>query len=387
MLCRELKYIYLTLLCMILSCSTEVDICVDDSHLHLSEVELFYDLSDFSGITKEEFPDSMIIIAYRVINSWKCTYISPITEDFSYGRYLYNKPYEEDTSASEKQDEHFFVKKGEYRFIAFNNLINNEVYEDNVKYRWYEIPKVIDSVVTNKDIYVYYKSYNIKKELLEKYGRDWVDFNPYSTYISRKKAPMFFQYSDAYTIDNTKKNIINLNFKEITQEIEIRFSIEHDSVCIDSMVAEVSGIPCGMNLMTGKYDLSKTYKTLIDMKALNRPINKWNGVTEFSGSIEVMGLAANSSKRQNTGTGIMQLAIFTHTLNNKGEKKRKVFHVGINMYNAINEYAAVIGKFDEKVILDIQNVLSIKKDEILENNEYGSTLDDWTVYENINVDI
>lgn len=378
---------------MIVSC-TEVDIHIEDTHTHLPELKLIYDMSDFKDTTtaKVELPDSLIVVAYRVINTWKCTYLSPVADSDAYGKYLFNNPKKEnDTTTtetpSEAKDEIFKVKQGFYRFIAFNEIIDDEVYEDNTNEFWYLTPGVIDSIISNKKISIHYKSHNLKKELLKKYGRNWVDFNPYSTYISSKKSPMLFQFTDVYTIDYDKTNTVNIKFKDINQKIEIRFAIDHREVSIDSMVAEISGIPCGINLMTGEYDFSHTYKTLVDMVPVTASGDMFNGITEYAGNIDVLALAANISERQTTGSGIMQLALFTHTLDEEGKTKKKVFHVGINLYNTIKEIAPVIGGREEKVVLDVEKILQIDKDEILKDKEDGSTLDIWKEYANINVDV
>ena len=84
---KGIKYMVLSALLCILSCTTEVDICMEDSHLHLAEVEISYDLT---GVPESTVPDSMIVVAYRVLRSWKCSYMAPCTEETSIGRYIYN---------------------------------------------------------------------------------------------------------------------------------------------------------------------------------------------------------------------------------------------------------------------------------------------------------
>ena len=75
----------------IMSCTTEVDIVTGNSFQNLAEVELSYDLSNLSGIEQEEMPDSLIVVAYRIINSWKSTYMAPFKDDPSNGRYIFSR--------------------------------------------------------------------------------------------------------------------------------------------------------------------------------------------------------------------------------------------------------------------------------------------------------
>lgn len=433
MLYNRFKYILCSvLLCMLQACTTEVEICVDEHHQHLAEVELVYDLSKVADDKVDFIPDSMIIVAYRVIRSWKCTYLSPLDAESTIGRYIYNKPYTdlfvedpdtgdqplagegtgEGENASGEQDgeeagdgnnasgsnettngtqERFLVKNGEYRFIAFNNVINSDVFQDNANSRWFEFSGVIDSVISNKEINIFYRDYELKNDLVNIYGKEWTDFNPYTTYISSKSNPIYFQYSDVYDISNTHRNEVTLELEQVTQDIELRFSIERDSVIIENIVAELSGIPCGMNLITKKLDITKTYKMLFDVSETEEPVtgeeNGWYGLSEFVGNVNVIGLAASNNKKLQTGPGILRLAIYAYTIDSAGEKKPKIFNVGINLYNTIHKYAPIISGYNEKVILDIDNILTIKKDEVIESSDIDNNLDTWIIYDDIHIDI
>ena len=68
------------------SCNTEVDFGYEEGHPLSTAVKFSYDLPEGA----KERPDSMFVVANRVINSWKCA-MSVNADDFS-GRYLYNAP-------------------------------------------------------------------------------------------------------------------------------------------------------------------------------------------------------------------------------------------------------------------------------------------------------
>jgi hypothetical protein len=99
-----------------------------------------------------------------------------------------------------------------------------------------------------------------------------------------------------------------------------------------------------------------------------------------------MGLVSSNSKELDTGPGMLQLAIYTYTENN-GRRKSKVFHVGINMYNTMRKYGYVLAGSDEKIVLEIERELNLKKDEIIESEETDTTIDYWIIREDIHVDI
>ena len=393
------------LLCMF-ACTTEVDICMNDSHLHLAEVDLSYDLSKFPEEERALLPDSMIVVAYRVVRSWKCSFMTSVVDGESSGRYIYNKPYGDiselgnavlknrTASGGADESERLFVKRGEYRFITFNNTLTDEMFENIPTSGWFRTDGVIDSVIYNKEIELFYRSHNLKSDLVEKYGKSWVDFNPYTTYIARSNSPVYFQYSDVFSLDDTRKNDVTLAFEKKTQDFEIRFSINRDSVVVDKIIAEMAGVPRGMNLMTGKLDFSKTYKTLFEVHEAEITGDTWSGVTKYAGNISVMGLVSSNSPELNTGPGIMQLAIYTYTYNNKGQKRSKIFHVGINMYNTMNRYGYVLAGSDEKIVLEIEHELNIKKNDIYaggnngaDDSESDSGIDHWIIRENLDIDI
>ncbi|MBR5860196.1 MAG: hypothetical protein IKY71_02490 [Bacteroidaceae bacterium] len=416
MIYRKTIYILLAfLMCMFVSCTTEVEICKDTDHQHLAEVELEYDFSSVADGMEATVPDSMLVVAYRIIRSWKCTYISHVSGDDTGGRFIYNRPAfelpvepipgegeetEGDTSETgdtespgtgdtEKHalSERFLVRQGEYRFIAFNNVMNSEIFEDNMDSRWFTKPGTIDKVISEKEIKIYYRSYNLKNEHVNIYGKDWTDFNPYTTYISGNAPPIYFHYTDVYSVNDKGLNKVNIELNNVSQNIELRFSIEREDVKINEIVAEISGIPCGMNLMTGVLDLTKTYKTLFNVNEVSEGVDSWSGVSEYAGNITVMGLAASNNIQLKTGPGIMQLAIYASALDEYGREKPKVFHLGINLFNTINKYAPVISGFKNKVVLDIDNVLKIRRDEVLDNSDSDTGLDRWVIYDDVHVDI
>ena len=390
--------VIVALLCMF-SCTTEVDICKDSSHLHLAEVELVHDISNVPDADKVKLPDSMIVVAYRVVNSWKCTYMSPYSEDYKPGRFIYNNPVvEQDGDAAKRNavskspaatetpgSEKFLVKRGDYRFLAFNNILNDVMFSHKAEDHWFETQVGLDSVMLHKEYVLHYKNYNLASEHVEKFNKVWDDYNRYSTYISSSHTPIISCYSDLYHIDDKGNNKVELNYNEVSQTIEIHVSIAHELIDIKDVIAEISGIPCGINLMTGELDISDTYKTLFRMEEnKNSDGGNSKNITSYVGSINVMGLVSNNSKEQYTGPGILQLAI--HTFDNKLNGER-IFHVGINLYNTINKYSRVIGGYDDKVVLEVDGLLDLNADFDEKPND-DTAVDKWIIFDDdIHIDI
>ena len=140
-------------------------------------------------------------------------------------------------------------------------------------------------------------------------------------------------------------------------------------------------------------DIKKTYKTIFMATEFEEPDSEkstdiWNGTTKYVGNINVLGLLSSNSPELDTGPGILQMAIYTYALNERGEKKTKIFHVGINLYNTINKYSRVIGGYDDKVILDVEQILELKKDEVINNSNDDSAVDNWIeIDDDIHIDI
>src|SRR5574344_2102636 len=75
----------LTSIIMLVSCNPDVELCREDTHPHLGSITYQYDWTNASHT-----PDSMYIIANRVINLWKCSMV--VNSGNGIGRYLFNAP-------------------------------------------------------------------------------------------------------------------------------------------------------------------------------------------------------------------------------------------------------------------------------------------------------
>ncbi len=436
---RKFMMTYLTVMLLVVaictSCNTtEVEICYDETHPHLALVDLQYSW-DEEFLKKNDTPDSMLVICHRVVNTWFCGYHSSTLSSDNKGEYIFNKPYEgkmgdkdvatdlpgenenttdetvgvedetvlpgndvpaSDTTDEETEDEaeegeNLYLKNGDYHFISYNYFHEDDTYE----YLGLTSEEISEKVLNDR-LLIKYKSYPLSDDKVDKHGMSWKDYNPYSTYITGA-TPVYYYSSGVEKIDDQKDNIIKITPNRLTQDIEIHFSIERDSVMIEKMMAEVSGVPESMNLITGVVDPSHTLKVLFlpqeesadgeTSQSNGEGQSSWHGVTNYVGKISVMGLLRSDDPTFTTGAGIMQLAIFTYTEDKLGRKVSKLFNVGINLYNTIGEYGKIIYQQKETVILEIDNILKIDKNQVLETVDGDRNLDNWIIYKNIDLDV
>lgn len=88
---------------MLTACNTDVELCYADEHPHRTAVKYEY---NWSGKSNDVIPDSMYVIAYRVVNQWKASMVVN-SKDYR-GHFVYNGPElpveEKETDASTPSD-------------------------------------------------------------------------------------------------------------------------------------------------------------------------------------------------------------------------------------------------------------------------------------------
>lgn len=355
-----LKNLYITIfssVCVMLiaSCNTEVELCNDEVHPHLAKVEVVYDWSEAG----ENFqrPDSMCVIAYRIIRSWGCAYqttsydAATIKEKGSnkgyyladskpqnYDDWAANSPEYGPGSTTAEPGDAFLVKDGEYKFLTFAFMNESPLYKYN-----YTTFNSMFSALKNKNLSVEYKTYSLDKlkdGIKAKYGKEWYDFNPYSQYVYDDATPVYYYYTDELqniAAANATNSVV-LRPAPLTQDIIFNFGISTIGVDSVKVLAEVSGIPYKMNLMTGKLSTSKTYKMLFPVENKSTTVEGDTKQFAYTGKASVLGLVSGYDPASKTGAGILQLAVYAYTHNAAGEVKCKLYNVGTNLYNTIVNY-------------------------------------------------
>ena len=388
---------------MFASCGeVEIPLCNSETHPHLAQVDVQTEWSISEEAFNHEKPDSMFILAYRVIDTWKCGYVSTTKPDENNGRYVFNNPVEENNTGNETENETpadneenttteesskaqpLMLKRGDYRFVSLNYSDNDNTFE----YIGLKESEV-EEAIKNKEVLIKYKSYKLNDENIDRFGNDWTDFNPYSEYVQSNVKSIYFDYSDIQEIMPGEDNTLLLRPRSVTQDIEIRFEVEREEVVVEKIMGEISGIAQSLNLLTHEADPSKTFKMLMMCEETENSGGEgsMNGKNTYSAKFSVTALTRNERPTHITGAGIMQLAIYTYTTDSNNNRKEKVLNVGINLYNTIDKYGRIIYGHGAPIVLDIESILTINRNKVLEMTEEGSNLDKWIIYDDIDIDL
>lgn len=408
----------LMMLCVVslFSC-VKVDLCVEGDHPHTGNVRIVYHWEDSAD---NERPDSMLVLVNRVVNARRVGYVTGAENSIG-GRYRFGKAYSDVDSV----DKHpLMVSAGEYQIFAFNNDVvdidkGGMGLNDVVDYTFENLKEYSDDqnvgIVGIRDLGISYVARDITDPRLDLYGKDWVDFNQYSRYIASDVKPIYRavnqhdEETQEYTFNVHAEEEVEVHLypQKITQDITFAFPVYTDGkVVIDSIIAEISGIPRKMMLYTGTLVVDTTYKMLFKVgvdkehaKEVMLPVEEGGGTLDrpfkqldCMATISVMGLIHNESPSYRTGAGILQLCIYLHAMDEQGEVKSKTQYAKINMYNTIkeahllitNEQGDVIqnpGTYPELQRIDTLRIensrLMITKDLVLKTSDDDNSLDTW----------
>lgn len=397
----------LVMLCLVafFSC-VKVDLCREESHVHAGTVKIVYHWPENIG---DERPDSMLALVNRMVHPHHIGYVTgPETSDG--GRYRFGE-----VSAKVAAEGTLVVEAGKYQIIAFNNDIVDADKGDVRDYNFVNLSEFGDGqnqdVVGVRDLGISYVGRDLSDPRLELYGKDWQDTNPYSKYIASDSKPIYFAvnkgdgdaYERIYDVHVGQETKVDVYPYKITQDITFSFPIytEKDQVAVDSIIAEISGIPHKMMLYSGALDIDRTYKMLFkidvdaDAAAQNTTINlggedkevtKW----EYLSTISVMGLVSNKDARDCTGAGILQLCVYASTVNADGEKVSMTpRYARINLYNTIqaaklvvedplNEIYVQNPDLKSGVTLRLDSSLVVVRDGLQSSD--SNAADSWTVF-------
>lgn len=402
---------------MFAACGTDVELCEKTEHPHSGHVSFIYKWGAYTDL-----PNSMYLVAYRSANSFKSV-LSLYCEDTTnaaQGRFLFNKPVfvkselpsedseyvdsifvsedivdgevsEAKTRSAGEQDWNGLLKTGVYKFITFN--------VDTKQLACTSISDFVTDNAESDDLWVEYKRVN--KDSLKSLMPDWKDFNEYSDYVLPALNPIYYSA--------TRKSVkeggceINLYPSRVTQALTIRFNISKSGVSkvpfiVDSVKAEISGVPSRMNISNGYMDISKTHKMLLDSVEF---IDGAGEIMEDSAKctylrcrtkINVPTIVNAESSKMTTGPGIMQLIIYTHL---DGQNKTNVIQTKINLYNTLrkaNLYSFVdehryVKRRISGTTLSVTTNLTIDGKKLSENADNSAGLDQWTSEGDIDIEL
>lgn len=304
----------------------------------------------------------------------------------------------EDASGGEQHAE-FRLPVGTYRFLTFNM--------DSTEYIYTDVEKFLagsDSVAMG-DLCIEYRSYPKNDPGLRGTIPDWQDYNPYAGYIQPDLRPLFVATAGA-DLAHGQRWQCRFAPRLTSQIVDVYFDITKyeggTPFIIDSVVAEISGLPYRVNLVNGNLDIRRTNKMMFRMGLVDaggNPLPDTYAATSATchASISVPGIVPGSSTDVNTGPGIMQVMIFMHSENpeNPSEPLHKMVQGKINLYHTLREARLTDYTDDMRFVrrtcdrgeLDINAPLIIDGDAIQESPDNDGGLDAWRACDDIVVDI
>ena len=428
---RILASILATILSVVVACNPDVELCGISQHPHRAQIAFDFDWSGVNNV-----PDSMYIIANRVINTKR--YSIAINSKNHEGYFVFNpdgdetpdenpdenpggdvnpdenpegdvneptgaKAAETRSNAAPKSQKTFALHTGVYKFLALASGGTDMVFE-NVN----SFVENIHSGQKFSDLFIEYKTYDKNDEQLRCNLRSWDDYNPYSNYIQSDITPVVIGSIPDYEINTTASHTLKFHPRNMSQNIDIYVNIEKDiseqGFVIDSITAEVSGIPKSINLTNGYIDITSTAKMMFKMELQNKAGNVIEDKCTTKSlrahaNINVTSIVSSSSEMEKMGPGILQMIIHAHAIVNSGqpdeEKRLKKIQGKINIFNTLKNANLIEivnnGKSARRrtshAVLDIVTDLVIDGNRIVDTATDDDGVDRWVQCESIIVDI
>lgn len=443
-----------TVCALLMVACVKVDLCMEEFHPHTGILAVSYDW-DGNEIAEADRPDSMLVFANRIVNTWRCGFVTPgvgTNAEGIGGRYRFgaihkdgisvSTPEDSDISEEEPEDfvegedtpvavqeqsivpnDTFHVRAGEFQLLAINS--EHMIHSDGQSVEDFRI-EMLDEYENNllgiRDLVIAYVERDLKSDpSLNIYDKDWIDFNRYAKYIASEIRPIYRatiqqkEDSQEFTKAIRSNSIVPVTLypEKITQDVTVSFPvIGEEGVVVDSMIAEISGIPHKMKIYSGELLTDKTLKMLFKIPTpelkrdttvrifdteIKDSVNARGWVSDFEETISVMGLMRNNDKSYTTGAGIMQLCIYAHTSNlETGEAKSKTLHAKVNLFNTIKK-AQLLKRTDEDAVVQAtkkgtlrieDSFLIITRDLLIQTSDDDVSIDTWMEMDgDIDIDI
>lgn len=351
---------------------TDPGLCYEDSHPH-STGEGITVRYEWTEGAKPSYIDSMSVLAVRIINHRKYGMVWSV--DSLRGRYFFNAPptvdpwvdpwvapepepepktdlditvgdgenFGVDPDSPDPheqtpppvidpediyavQTDHFLLTDGVYKFFTMN-ADTSEVHYSNLN-EYLEAP---GDGMQATDINMYYRHYDRTDTLLHNTTGDWTDLNPAFPYIQSNYPPIYVDTLDLEDIVMQQHKDIVFHPKRITQQIDLNWVISKDisdiPFVIDSVKAEISGIPSRTGLFSGHLYLARTYKMLFDAEIVARdgglmPDAPREDSILVHARINVLSIVNNKGDDYQTGPGFLQVIAYCHAVDPKDGRTR-----------------------------------------------------------------
>ena len=345
---RQLLGMFLLMLTLCLSC-TDAELCYQPNHPHRADAKFSFDWGSY-----QEIPDSMLVICNRVVNLWKAAAV--VNSQTNIGHFIFNAPRvpaeetpapptegeetdtptegeETDTptpstraATSSPESDRFSLPVGTYKFLTISCDTTELDYTNVYKFLNDNTGMVL------QDVDVSYKTYGIRDKGYRGFRPGWEDNNNYGArYMQPDVYPLFYDTIAPRDLNLGETMRCHFTPNALTQNIDVYLTIkkksENNHFTIDSVQAELAGIPISLNLSTGYLDITKTAKLPFRMdryvdgqklevvkdsegKIVSSGDTHESTEIECHGNIDCTGIVYNADPEALSGPGIMQLAIY-----------------------------------------------------------------------------
>lgn len=370
---------------MVQGCQTDVELCNEAEHPH--RANLAY---SFKWDSKRTFtPDSMTVLANRVVNMWK-TGMSANSFNGG-GTYIFNAPlgYRPDTeidgnaapeTVTWKVDQ-FKVPVGEYKFITFN--MESEEFDYSNVFKYFTTPEMSQS-----ELIITYRTYRQGDSGLHFIIPSWTDYNAYANYVQPSSRALYYDTLSTRYLGSNQSYNIQFSPKELTQRVDIYFDItkvnKKQAFTVDSVFGEISGLPNSLNLATGSLNIERTSKMMFPTDTIKD--TEANKKVTCHAEIHVPGIVRSRMNNIYFGPGIMQVMIYCSANSaDTGQRKTKKFQGKINLYNTLTNNPSLrlndnrqSAKITTRTLkLYIKAKMEIDGEKILESSDEVSGMDAW----------
>lgn len=383
---NKIKHLFTCLLMgWLLAACSEVDLC-ESPHPHQGTLHFQYDWNN----QEDSKPDTMGVLIYRVVGQWK-RLVGVNTTDLTIDR-----------------RDSVCVPVGDYKFVTFPL--------DTTKFCYDELRAFMEGISAEQplqEVGIEYKQYDSKSPELRKTLLGWDDYNPYALYVQPDINVLYYDTTQIVTIGQDQALTQRFTPRSLSQSVDVNFEIHKDiddtEFVIDSVWADISGIPRHINLNNGHLDISKTNKVMFPITLTNasgqRADTYTNKTLKCHGNINVSGIvnvqqgkgeSEDDVRRKVYGPGILQVIIYSHTKDADTGKLHKRKSQGIiNLYTPLTKARLITvtpdGRYairnGAKGVINITAELVIDGSKIQSDNDGDDALERWIPTSSLIVDI
>ena len=381
---------------------------------------------DWSGVSVANMPDSMAIIAVRVVNHYKCGMMQKTTGSPLLGHYFYNPPehieawvdpstittpppprtdntaiidpsepysggvnpgyftpegvYVEPTvDKTAIKVDHFMLPSGTYKFYAMGMDNTASPKYDHVYTNVNNFIRAAGTGMQYSEMEMIYNVHHYEDDdFVNLIGKD---YNPGFDIIQTDYPAIYADQVELLDVKENNAATITIQPKPLTQNIDINLSFKKNVAkpfTIEKVVGEMSGIPSKATVFDGHLYLAKTNKMQFSTTVTDgngNPDSDTNTDVRVHANINVLSILHSDKPTDLTGPGIMQMAVTYKTKEIDSKTglpydKRWTVRGRINLYNTLKEAKLITYSDDwqyaykssDHAVLNIPTTIEIRAD-------------------------